>query len=354
MNDRDPRLTELLDAAVPRIADDGDWAAVIGRASTASRPRLVWRRLAPALAVAAAVAVFAVLLVSTDDGRETVPATPVETIPAPPPTPAPTVGETLVKENGCLSCHLLGGNGAEGPGPDLSIEGRRGRGTEWQIKHLKDPRSLVPGSTMPAFTGFTDEEYEQIATYLESLGVSTSSATFSILDRPRVPADTAPANLVPTLPRSPGGDPIIDETRLALEREGVRYFVAPATDGSVCVLAASQGTVQVSCREREVLARANGWMILTDAHQVTIIPDGFDLVRIETSTGTTEVPIVNNVLVVTTPPATSPGGPAIVTGPAGTVELTIPPSAGSAPPATPPPAGSMTTVPAPPPPAPGP
>lgn len=79
-------------------------------------------------------------------------------------------GEVIFRENGCLSCHVVGSNGAPGPGPDLTNEASKNRGIEWQIDHLKDPGSRTPGSSMPAFAGFTDEQYTQIATFLEGLG----------------------------------------------------------------------------------------------------------------------------------------------------------------------------------------
>ena len=93
------------------------------------------------------------------------------TIPADDPdAEAATAGGGLVLENGCLSCHAIGAAGAAGPGPDLTNEASKNRGKQWQIDHLKDPASQTPGSSMPAFAGFSDEEYDQIATFLEGLG----------------------------------------------------------------------------------------------------------------------------------------------------------------------------------------
>ena len=51
--------------------------------------------------------------------------------------------------------------------PDLSAEGAKGRGEEFQIDHLKCPSCVNPGSPMPPFTNFTDEQYQQLATFLE-------------------------------------------------------------------------------------------------------------------------------------------------------------------------------------------
>ena len=95
-------------------------------------------------------------------------AQPVVQIPAS--DSAAVAGEALFRENGCLSCHAVGAQGAAGPGPNLSNEAAKNRGKEWQIAHLKNPASQTPGSSMPAFAGFADEQYDQLAEFLEGLG----------------------------------------------------------------------------------------------------------------------------------------------------------------------------------------
>lgn len=93
---------------------------------------------------------------------------PVVTIPAS--DTAAIAGEKLFRESPCLSCHTVGGSGAAGPGPNLTNEGAKARGIEWHIAHLKDPSSKTPGSSMPAFPNFTDEEFTNLATFLDGLG----------------------------------------------------------------------------------------------------------------------------------------------------------------------------------------
>jgi len=69
---------------------------------------------------------------------------------------------------GCMGCHTYLGAGSPNLGaPDLSAEGAKGRGEEFQIAHLKCPSCVNPGSPMPPFTNFTDEQYQQLATFLE-------------------------------------------------------------------------------------------------------------------------------------------------------------------------------------------
>jgi menaquinol-cytochrome c reductase cytochrome b/c subunit len=69
---------------------------------------------------------------------------------------------------GCMGCHTYLGAGSPNLGaPDLSAEGAKGRGEEFQINHLKCPSCVNPGSPMPPFTSFTDEQFHQLATFLE-------------------------------------------------------------------------------------------------------------------------------------------------------------------------------------------
>jgi menaquinol-cytochrome c reductase cytochrome b/c subunit len=91
---------------------------------------------------------------------------------ADPCSPEAEDGALLFAQSGCLSCHLFQGTGGN-IGPELTQEGTRGRGKEWQIEHLMDPPSKTPGSSMPAFTDFTDEQYDQLASFLEEAGTDS-------------------------------------------------------------------------------------------------------------------------------------------------------------------------------------
>jgi menaquinol-cytochrome c reductase cytochrome b/c subunit len=86
-------------------------------------------------------------------------------------SPTACDGALIFAQSGCLSCHRFEGTGGT-IGPDLTQEGTRGRGKEWQIEHLIDPPSKTPGSSMPPFTDFTDEQYDQLATFLEEAGTN--------------------------------------------------------------------------------------------------------------------------------------------------------------------------------------
>ena len=72
-------------------------------------------------------------------------------------------GATLFAESGCLNCHVYLGAGGQNLGaPDLSAEGAKGRGVEWQVAHLKNPSSKTPGSPMPSFAALGDENLTRL------------------------------------------------------------------------------------------------------------------------------------------------------------------------------------------------
>jgi cbb3-type cytochrome oxidase cytochrome c subunit len=77
-------------------------------------------------------------------------------------------GATIFAQAGCMNCHTYLGAGSTNLGaPDLTTEGSKGKGKQFQIDHLKCPSCVTPGSPMPAFPDFTNEQYDQLATFLE-------------------------------------------------------------------------------------------------------------------------------------------------------------------------------------------
>jgi uncharacterized membrane protein/mono/diheme cytochrome c family protein len=71
-------------------------------------------------------------------------------------------------ETGCMDCHKMNGQGGRS-GPDLTYAGRLHPDVEWQIEHLKNPKSKVPGSSMPAYDDLSRDDLRALATYLASL-----------------------------------------------------------------------------------------------------------------------------------------------------------------------------------------
>jgi menaquinol-cytochrome c reductase cytochrome b/c subunit len=78
-------------------------------------------------------------------------------------------GAELFAVSGCLNCHTYDGTGASQLGaPDLTEEGNRNRGIQWQIDHLENPSAITPGSAMPSFAGLGEENLRNLAIFLEA------------------------------------------------------------------------------------------------------------------------------------------------------------------------------------------
>ena len=78
-------------------------------------------------------------------------------------------GAKLFAQVGCLNCHsYLGTGGGYAGAPDLSAEGAKGKGIQFQIDHLKCPSCVNPGSPMPQFSALGDARLRQIAIFLEA------------------------------------------------------------------------------------------------------------------------------------------------------------------------------------------
>ncbi len=75
-------------------------------------------------------------------------------------------GKTLYRQEGCFMCHQLNGEGGK-VGPDLSVEGTRGRTNQWLIGHFKDPPAYTRGSIMPAFKNLTDDQLAALTAFLQ-------------------------------------------------------------------------------------------------------------------------------------------------------------------------------------------
>ena len=83
--------------------------------------------------------------------------------------PQAVPGAILFASIGCLNCHsYLGTGGGYAGAPDLSAEGAKGKGIQFQINHLKCPSCVNAGSPMPPFAALGDKRIHQLAVFLEA------------------------------------------------------------------------------------------------------------------------------------------------------------------------------------------
>lgn len=76
-------------------------------------------------------------------------------------------GRKLYRQEGCMGCHQLDGEGRK-VGPELTIEGTRGRSDEWLVGHFKNPSAYTPGSVMPSFNQLTDDQLQALTVFLQN------------------------------------------------------------------------------------------------------------------------------------------------------------------------------------------
>ena len=78
-------------------------------------------------------------------------------------------GAKLFAQSGCLNCHTYLDSGGSNLGaPSLTDEGAKQKGIDFQIRHLKCPECVNPGSPMPHFDAFSEQNLRALATFLEA------------------------------------------------------------------------------------------------------------------------------------------------------------------------------------------
>jgi menaquinol-cytochrome c reductase cytochrome b/c subunit len=78
-------------------------------------------------------------------------------------------GANLFAESGCTNCHTYLGVGSSNLGaPDLSDEGSKNKGIQFQVDHLECPSCVNAGSPMPSFKDLGDENLHKLAVFLEA------------------------------------------------------------------------------------------------------------------------------------------------------------------------------------------
>jgi nitric oxide reductase subunit C len=76
-------------------------------------------------------------------------------------------GAAVFQSKGCMNCHSLHGSGGTF-GPALDTIGRS-LSVEEIKRQIRDPKSVDPKSMMPAQTGLSDREVEEVAKFLSNL-----------------------------------------------------------------------------------------------------------------------------------------------------------------------------------------
>ncbi len=83
--------------------------------------------------------------------------------------PDAVAGAELFASSGCTACHTYLSTGSANLGaPELTDEGTKNKGIQFQIDHLKCPSCVTPGSPMPAYRSFSDADLRKIAIFLEA------------------------------------------------------------------------------------------------------------------------------------------------------------------------------------------
>jgi mono/diheme cytochrome c family protein len=83
--------------------------------------------------------------------------------------PEAVAGANLFAVSGCANCHTyLGAGGTNLGAPDLSAEGAKNKGIQFQIDHLKCPSCVNTGSPMPSFKDLGEDNLRKLATFLEA------------------------------------------------------------------------------------------------------------------------------------------------------------------------------------------
>ena len=78
-------------------------------------------------------------------------------------------GAKLFAVAGCTACHTYLGTGSSNLGaPDLTAIGTRNLGIDFQVRHLKCPSCVNPGSPMPKFESLGDKRLHDLAVFLEA------------------------------------------------------------------------------------------------------------------------------------------------------------------------------------------
>jgi menaquinol-cytochrome c reductase cytochrome b/c subunit len=83
--------------------------------------------------------------------------------------PKAVAGAKLFAQAGCLTCHTYLNTGSSNLGaPNLTSEGSKNKGVDFQVRHLECPSCVNPGSPMPSFKDLGNDRLQNLAAFLEA------------------------------------------------------------------------------------------------------------------------------------------------------------------------------------------
>lgn len=106
-------------------------------------------------------------------------------------------GKKLFATLGCAGCHTADGKGGLA-GPDVSNEANKGRSREWLQTKIRNPKADNPQSIMPANPTLSDDQVNDLVSYLLSLATAgaKTGATAATTTQGRPTAATVSASSV--------------------------------------------------------------------------------------------------------------------------------------------------------------
>ncbi len=133
--------------------------------------------------------------------------------------------------------------GSERTGPDIMWVGDRLPAAAWHIQHLKDPRSVSPGSIMPSFSYLSDQQLEAVTAYLLSLNSKPSMLAVATVVGGGAATPTPPPAAPPLLSDEElaKGDPVKGQTIFASQACAACHQVT-GTAAPVCPNLSAIGT----------------------------------------------------------------------------------------------------------------
>jgi mono/diheme cytochrome c family protein len=88
-------------------------------------------------------------------------------------SPEEMAGVAYFRQENCVSCHAIGGRGAN-VGPDLTATLIH-KDAAWMIQHFKRPSAMRPGTSMPPIQ-LTDPQLNSLAAFLLKLNANNATA----------------------------------------------------------------------------------------------------------------------------------------------------------------------------------